>query len=122
MNLLYYLYYKIYKTYNRYHKIFRLYYGPRHHADGFVTMFLFSVPLWVTLKLNLWNTTMGIQFILALVSLFTFFGLGIFVEKKIRTKAIGFYTNETKKQSIFGAILINIFIIVYTFLWFYLLK
>lgn len=90
MKLFYYLYYKVYKTYNRIHKVVKLYRGPREHADNFVTMFLFSIPLWVTLKLNWWNTTMAIQFILALVAVFTFIGLGIFVEKKIRTKPLDF--------------------------------
>jgi len=122
MKLLYYLYYKVYKTYNRIHKVVKLYRGPREHADNFVTMFLFSIPLWVTLKLNLWDTTMEIQFILALVAVFTFIGLGIFVERKIRTKAIGLYMNESKEQSFIGAILVNVFILVYSFLWIYLLK
>ena len=118
MKLLYYLYYKVYKTYNRIDKVVKLYWGPRYHADNFVTMFLFSIPLWVTLKLNLWDTTMAIQFILALVAVLTFIGLGIFVERKIRTKAIGLYMNESKKQSIIGALLVNVFIIIYSLLWF----
>ena len=122
MKQLYYLYYKMYKTYNRIDKVVKLYWGPRDQADNFVTIILFSIPLWVTLKLNLWDTTMEIQFVLALVAVFTFIGLGIFVEKKIRTKAIGLYMNESKKQSIIGAILVNVFILVYSFLWFYLLK
>ncbi len=122
MKLLYYLYYKVYKTYNRINKVVKLYWGPRNHADNFVTMFLFSIPLWVTIKLNLWDTTMGIQFVLALVAVFTLIGLGIFVEKKIRAKAIGLYMNESREQSIVGALLVNVFIIVYFFLWFYLLK
>ena len=112
----------MYKTYNRIDKVVKLYWGPRDQADNFVTIILFSIPLWVTLKLNLWDTTMEIQFVLALVAVFTFIGLGIFVEKKIRTKAIGLYMNESKKQSIIGAILVNVFILVYSFLWFYLLK
>lgn len=122
MKFLYYLYYKIYKTYNRYHKVIKLHRGPRSHADNFVTLFLFSIPLWFTIKYRLWNFGMISQFILTLILAFCFFGLGFFVEKKVRTKAIGVYMNETKLQSVIGASLINIFLLLYLFLWFYLLK
>lgn len=122
MKFLYYLYYKIYKTYNRYHRIIKLYRGPRYHTDNFVTLFLFSIPLWITIKYRLWNSGMVLQFVLTLILALCLFGIGFFVEKKVRTKAIGFHMNETKIQSVLGSLLINIFLIFYVFLWFYLLK
>lgn len=95
--------------------------GPREHAVRFVSLFLFSIPLWLTLKLNLWNSKMYTQFILALTMIFIFIGLGYFVDKKVRPRPIGLYMNESKAKSIFGALLINLGLLVYGFLWFYTL-
>jgi hypothetical protein len=122
MKLLYYLYYKVFNTFNRIHNIIRLYRGPVAHTDDFVTMFLFSIPLWLTIKLDLWNTTMGKQFALTLIAVFILISFGVFVSKKVSKKATGFYIKETKAQSIIGAVLVNTFVFVYFFLWFYSLK
>lgn len=122
MKYLYYLYYKIYKTYSRVHKLIKLYHGPRHHTDNFIALFLLSIPLWVTLKLRLWQYGMAVQFVLTLLLMVLYFGIGFFVEKKIRTKAIGRYLKETPAQSVTGAFLVNVFLIMYAFFWIYLLQ
>ena len=69
----------------------------------------------------MWDTKMYIQYMLAVFMIFLIIGLQVFVKKRIQSCAIGLFMNESKKQSVIGALAVNIFLVAYAFLWFYFL-
>ncbi len=64
---------------------------------------------------------MYLQYILAVLMLFIFIGLSFLIEGKLHSKAIALFKNESKRQSFIGAIGVNLFLIVYSFVWLYLI-
>jgi cation transport ATPase len=117
MKAILYLYYKIYKTYKRINEVIKLYRGPHYHANGVVAILLISIPVWISIKLNLWQNKMYWQYILAVLFLSVFFILTFFIEKKIAKQAVTTFRFETKKQSILGVLVINFFLSLYLFCW-----
>ena len=116
MNPFQYLFYKIYKTSRRIDKFIHTWRGPRYHAAAITSLLLCSPFIIVIYKTGIWRNSgsMALQFISGFILLLMAGVISFYFDSTKTSNLINQkFSKESKTQSLFGALLINILIVVY---------
>src|SRR5688572_1081959 len=107
--------YKIYKTYRWLHKVAPglVWDGPLPQAAMIAAMYPSLLLFSISLYLGIWRTDelMVWQFVWLFFNVLIYVFFGLYLKSRI-TKAYARYHKETRNQSIRGALLVNIIIIL----------